>query len=67
LGFAWAVAAGASGLGVVGQAENALPGPDPNSASFHRGLIEGMRCGILTIDRHGKLVMVNDHARQILS
>ena len=24
--------------------------PDPNSASFHRGLIEGMRCGILTID-----------------
>jgi len=40
--------------------------PDPNSASFHRGLIDGMRCGILTIDRAGKLVMVNDHARQIL-
>lgn len=51
----------------LGQAETALAeAPDPNSASFHRGLIEGMRCGILTIDRHGKLVMVNDHARHIL-
>jgi signal transduction histidine kinase len=34
--------------------------------SFHRRLIEGMRCGILTVDAQGRLVMVNEPARQIL-
>jgi signal transduction histidine kinase len=34
--------------------------------AFHRGLVNGMRCGILTIDREGGLVMLNEHARQIL-
>ena len=34
--------------------------------AFYRRLIQGMRCGILTIDRSGALVMVNDHAGQIL-
>src|SRR5512145_1146237 len=33
---------------------------------FYRRLIEGMRCGILIIDRTGGIVMVNDHARSIL-
>lgn len=34
--------------------------------AFQRGLIQGMRCGILSIDRDGRLLMVNEHARQIL-
>lgn len=33
---------------------------------FYRRLIEGMRCGILIVDRGGGIVMVNDHARTIL-
>lgn len=33
---------------------------------FYRRLIEGMRCGILVIDRDGALVTINDHARAIL-
>lgn len=35
-------------------------------AEFFRGLIDGMRCGILTIDRAGRVVMMNEHARGIL-
>jgi signal transduction histidine kinase len=37
-----------------------------SNRSFHRRLIEGMRCGILTVDAEGRLVMVNEPARQIL-
>jgi PAS domain S-box-containing protein len=33
---------------------------------FYRRLIEGMRCGILVIERTGGVVMVNEHARAIL-
>ncbi len=45
----------------------AEPLPDgQGTGAFHRRLIEGMRCGILTIDRAGTVVMLNDHARQIL-
>ena len=33
---------------------------------FLRGLIHGMRCGILTVDRTGRLLLLNDLARQIL-
>ena len=33
---------------------------------FLRGLIQGMRCGILTVDRTGRLLLLNDLARQIL-
>jgi PAS domain S-box-containing protein len=33
---------------------------------FYRRLIEGMRCGILVIERDGRVVMVNEHARTIL-
>ncbi|MBZ5640488.1 MAG: PAS domain-containing protein [Acidobacteriia bacterium] len=33
---------------------------------FYRGLVNGMRCGILTIDREGRLVLMNEPARLIL-
>ncbi len=33
---------------------------------FYRGLVSGMRCGILTIDREGRIVLINEPARQIL-
>ena len=33
---------------------------------FYRRLIEGMRCGILVIERAGGVVMINEHARAIL-
>jgi len=33
---------------------------------FYRRLIEGMRCGILVIERTGEVVTINDHARTIL-
>jgi len=34
--------------------------------AFYRSLIDGMRCGVLIIDRDGRLVKVNDLGRQIL-
>lgn len=33
---------------------------------FYRGIVNGMRCGVLAIDRDGRLVLINDLARQIL-
>ena len=49
-------------------ARPAVPPAAPLAATpeFYRRLIEGMRCGILIIDRGGGIVMVNDHARAIL-
>jgi len=38
----------------------------PAREDFYRRLIEGMRCGILVIERTGGVVMVNEHARAIL-
>src|SRR5882672_8259590 len=38
----------------------------PAHEDFYRRLIEGMRCGILVIERTGGVVMVNEHARAIL-
>jgi PAS domain S-box-containing protein len=40
--------------------------PLADTPEFYRRLIEGMRCGILIVDRAGGIVMVNDHARAIL-
>lgn len=37
-----------------------------SGASFYHRLIDGMRCGILIINRAGRVVMVNDHACSIL-
>ena len=37
-----------------------------DGATFFRRLIEGMRCGILVIDRSGRVITVNDHAGTIL-
>ena len=34
--------------------------------AFLRGLIQGMRCGILAVDREGRLLMLNEPARQVL-
>jgi signal transduction histidine kinase len=42
------------------------PGAVPAGEVFYRRLIEGMRCGILVIERGGTVVMVNEHARSIL-
>ncbi len=39
---------------------------EPAREDFYRRLIEGMRCGILVIERRGGVVMVNEHARGIL-
>jgi signal transduction histidine kinase len=33
---------------------------------FYRGIVDGMRCGVLAIDRACRLVLINDLARQIL-
>jgi len=34
--------------------------------TFLRGVVEGMRCGILAVDRDGRVVLANELARQIL-
>jgi len=34
--------------------------------SFLRGLIDGMRCGVLSIDVEGRIVLINHHACRIL-
>jgi signal transduction histidine kinase len=34
--------------------------------AFLKGLIDGMRCGVLSIDPAGNLVLLNEHARRIL-
>ena len=33
---------------------------------FHRGIVEGMSCGVLTSDTEGRILTVNELARQIL-
>ncbi|HKQ60596.1 MAG TPA: ATP-binding protein [Candidatus Polarisedimenticolaceae bacterium] len=38
----------------------------PAEFGFLRGLIQGMRCGVLSIDREGHLLMINEPACQIL-
>jgi signal transduction histidine kinase len=39
----------------------------PDQTGFLRGLIDGMRCGVLTFDTDGRLVHINDLGRKILS
>ncbi|HZN56262.1 MAG TPA: ATP-binding protein [Candidatus Polarisedimenticolaceae bacterium] len=51
----------AAPYGVATEASAPAAGED-----FYRRLIDGMRCGILVIERTGRVVMVNDHARAIL-
>ena len=36
------------------------------SPGFYRSVVEGMTCGVLTIDRQGRITTLNDHARAIL-
>jgi signal transduction histidine kinase len=33
---------------------------------FLRGLVQGLRCGVVTIDAAGRLLLLNEHARRIL-
>jgi signal transduction histidine kinase len=41
------------------------PGAVPDTA-FLRGLLAGIRCGVLAIDRRGDLVVINNHGCEIL-
>ena len=50
----------------AGSAQAAVCGKPPDPEAFYRGIIHGMRCGILAVDRRGRLAMVNDLAVQIL-
>lgn len=38
----------------------------PAEHAFLRGVVHGMRCGILSVDRAGKVVMLNEPAREAL-
>ena len=42
------------------------PGCEGGEFAFLKGLIDGMRCGVLSIDADGRLVLLNEHARRIL-
>ncbi|NIV46663.1 MAG: hypothetical protein GWN46_07505, partial [Gammaproteobacteria bacterium] len=37
-----------------------------SESSFYKALFDGMRCGILSVDRSGRVVIVNELAMQIL-
>jgi signal transduction histidine kinase len=42
------------------------PSPDARHFAFLNGLIGGMRCGVVSTDTEGRLVLLNEHARRIL-
>lgn len=42
------------------------PSPAYDRDDFYRGVIDGMRCGILSVDRAGKIVLVNQVACEML-
>ncbi len=55
--------------GLSNQMTQLESGTDRHSAGeyeFLRGLVGGMRCGVLTIDRSGRLMLINEPALQIL-
>lgn len=41
-------------------------GSDPSSNEFYRRVVEGMRCGIITLDANGRVLTCNELARDIL-
>lgn len=43
-----------------------MPNEIMAETGFFHAIIQGMRCGILIIDRQGRLIMLNEPARQIL-
>jgi PAS domain S-box-containing protein len=47
----------------VASETNGTHGPD---TTFLRGLLAGIRCGVLAIDRQGRLVLINRHGSEIL-
>lgn len=52
--------------GEVVRAPAVVAGREDHEFAFLKGLIGGMRCGVLSIDVNGCLVMLNEHARRIL-
>jgi signal transduction histidine kinase len=50
----------------LSSAERAEPTPAVDDPRFLRGLVEGMRCGILAVDRQSRVVMINEPGRQML-
>ena len=40
--------------------------PAELSAQLLRAMIDGMRCGVLAVDREGRLILLNEQARRIL-
>jgi len=40
--------------------------PTAGEEEFHRHIVEGMTCGVLTIDRSGQVTTINGHARAML-
>ncbi len=64
------LARGETAIESHGAASGGAPVRDPSNlpldGEFCRGLILGMRCGILAIDREGRLLVLNEPARQIL-
>lgn len=47
-------------------ASGIVPGDLPGGESFFKHVIEGMRCGIVTVDSEGRVLTVNELAREIL-
>jgi PAS domain S-box-containing protein len=52
-----------AGQGQIGQTTAEVRAP---STEFYREIVEGMTCGVLTVNRDGLITTLNDHARVIL-
>ncbi len=68
-GGAWTPRFDPGEVGREGEDVSLVPGETVRAAAtdaFFRRVVEGMRCGVMTIDRDGLVVTVNDIARQIL-
>lgn len=55
-----------AGRPVLGAVEASLAPVRAPSSSFFREIVQGMTCGVLTVDRDGLITTLNDHARAIL-
>jgi nitrogen-specific signal transduction histidine kinase len=56
-----------STLDIVCREEEVRATPGSGSASFLRGLIDGMRCGVLSVDVEGRLALMNGQAQRLLA
>jgi signal transduction histidine kinase len=55
-----------SGVGSASRAEPLRRDTSEKTADFHRRIVEGMTCGVFTIDREGLVTIANQHARTTL-